>query len=225
MRGKLIVLEGTDASGKSTQFSLLTKALEAEGVAFRRLAFPQYDEPSSSLIRMYLAGEFGKKPEDVNAYAASTFFAVDRFASYKKIWQSEYEAGNLILCDRYVTSNAIHQGAKLEQSEQEAYFDWLYDFEYVRMGLPVPDAVFFLDMPPAQQKELLKYRTGKTADIHETDEEYMKKCYETALSVSRKWNFIPIPCVKDGKIRPIDEIHLKIMDKIRMLMGGYLPNA
>ncbi len=225
MKGKLIVLEGTDASGKSTQFSLLTKNLEKMGIKFRRLAFPQYDEPSSSLIRMYLNGEFGKKPGDVNPYAASTFFAVDRYASYKKIWQPDYEAGMTILSDRYVTSNAIHQGAKLEPLQRSAYLDWLYDFEYRLLGLPVPDAVFFLDMPLEAEKELLKNREGKTADIHETDEDYLQKCYETALSVCEKWKWIRISCAKNGKIRTIDDIESEITQLTMKLLGGNLPDA
>ena len=133
--GKLIVFEGTDGSGKSTQFSLLTKRLEARGQPFFRLVFPQYQEESSALIRMYLAGEFGNRPGDVNAYAASTFYAVDRFASYRKVWKPIYEAGTPILSDRYTTSNAVHQGAKLEPPAREAFFQWLYEMEYDRLVL------------------------------------------------------------------------------------------
>lgn len=225
MNGKLIVLEGTDASGKSTQFSRLTKNLEALKVPFRRLAFPQYDEPSSSLIKMYLNGEFGKKPGDVNPYAASTFFAVDRYASYKKVWKTEYEAGGIILSDRYVTSNAIHQAAKLSDAEQDAYLSWLYEFEYQLLGLPVPDAVLFLDMPPLFEMELLHSRKGKTVDIHEADESYLEKCYETALKVSEKWKWTRISCVKSGTIRTIEDIECEIMSLTKQLLGGNLPNA
>ena len=225
MKGKLIVLEGTDASGKSTQLALLAKNLDRLGIDFRRLAFPQYDEPSSSLIRMYLNGEFGKKPEDVNPYAASAFFAVDRYASYKKVWQQEYEAGKTILCDRYVTSNAIYQAAKLNPKEREAYLDWLYEFEYKLLGLPAPDAVLFLDMPPKEERELLKNRIGKTKDIHEADESYLQKCYETALAVSEKWNFLRISCIKNGTIRTIEEIEREISNLTIHLLGGNLPDA
>ena len=125
MSGTLIVLEGTDGSGKSTQFHLLTQRLEAEGVAFRKLVFPQYSEPSSALIRMYLNGEFGRHPGDVNAYAATAFYAVDRYASFQKVWRKEYEAGGLILSDRYTTSNAVHQGSKLAPPQRRAFFHYL----------------------------------------------------------------------------------------------------
>ena len=165
--GKLIVFEGTDGTGKSTQFALLTKRLQNENVSFRRLQFPQYLEPSSALIRMYLNGEFGENPNDVNAYAASTFYAVDRFASYQRVWKNDYASGGLILSDRYTTSNAVHQGGKLEGKAREEFFSWLYDLEFNRMGLPKPDLVLWLDMP-VEIAETLKnlYRTGEADEIH-----------------------------------------------------------
>ena len=140
-KGTLIVFEGTDGSGKSTQFKLLCDRLHAQGTQFQRLVFPQYSEPSSALLRMYLGGEFGSRPSDVNAYAASTFYAVDRYAAWKKVWGTSYEAGELVLSDRYTTSNAVHQGGKLSEAEQPAFFDWLSDFEHQKLGLPQPDAV------------------------------------------------------------------------------------
>ena len=146
MKGTLIVFEGTDGSGKSTQFKLLCDRLQSQKTQFRRLVFPQYSEPSSALLRMYLGGEFGSHPSDVNAYAASTFYAVDRYAAWKKVWGSDYEAGELILSDRYTTSNAVHQGGKLPDAEQPAFFDWLSDFEYCKLGLPQPDVVIYLDI-------------------------------------------------------------------------------
>ena len=134
--GKLIVFEGTDGSGKSTQFSLLTRRLEARGVDFRTMVFPQYTEPSSALIRMYLGGEFGARPSDVNAYTASTFYAVDRFAAFRKVWGEYYRNGGLMLSDRYTTSNAVHQASKEPEQDREKFFAWLYDLEYRHMGLP-----------------------------------------------------------------------------------------
>ena len=148
MAGTLIVLEGTDGSGKSTQFARLKERLSAQGAQFRCLKFPQYEEESSALIRMYLAGEFGSRPSDVNGYAASAFYAVDRYASYKKVWGEWYERGGLVLADRYTTSNAIHQASKVPQEEREDFFRWLYDFEYRKLGLPRPDLVVYLDVPP-----------------------------------------------------------------------------
>ena len=160
--GKLIVLEGTDGSGKSTQFHLLTQRLEAEGVAFRKLVFPQYSEPSSALIRMYLNGEFGRHPGDVNAYAATAFYAVDRYASFQKVWRKEYEAGGLILSDRYTTSNAVHQGSKLAPPQRRAFFQWLEEFECDRLGLPRPDLVIYLDVPTDLTEVMLRKRERDT---------------------------------------------------------------
>ena len=170
--GKLIVFEGTDGSGKSTQFTLLTKRLARENVDFRKLQFPQYLEPSSALIRMYLNGEFGDRPADVNPYAASTFYAVDRYASYQKVWKTYYAQGGVMLSDRYTTSNAVHQGGKVTGAARQAFFKWLYDFEYTRMGLPQPDLVICLDMPTEQAMELMRKREqdmGTHADIHERE--------------------------------------------------------
>ena len=145
--GKLIVFEGTDGSGKSTQFELLAKRLEAEQIGFQRLRFPQYEEPSSALIRMYLGGAFGDDPEAVNAYAASTFYAVDRYASYQRVWKDYYQGGGLVVSDRSTTSNAVHQGSKVPEGERAELCRWLYDLEYDRMGLPRPDLVVLLDIP------------------------------------------------------------------------------
>ena len=145
--GKLIVIEGTDGSGKSTQFQLLTEHLDADRIAFEKLVFPQYSEPSSALIRMYLGGEFGSHPGDVNAYAASTFYAVDRYASYKKVWGKWYESGGLVVSDRYTTSNAVHQCSKEPEEKRQDFLKWLYELEYDHMGLPRPDLVLYLDVP------------------------------------------------------------------------------
>ena len=160
--GKLIVFEGTDGTGKSTQFALLTKRLQSENIPFRRLQFPQNLEPSSALIRMYLNGEFGDDPNSVNAYAASTFYAVDRYASYQRVWKDDYAAGGLILSDRYTTSNAVHQGGKLEGAAREEFFSWLYDLEFNRMGLPKPDLVLWLDMPVEIAETLMRKRESDT---------------------------------------------------------------
>ena len=168
--GKLIVFEGTDGSGKSTQFELLAKRLEAEQIGFQRLRFPQYEEPSSALIRMYLGGAFGDDPEAVNAYAASTFYAVDRYASYQCVWKDYYQGGGFVVSDRYTTSNAVHQGSKVPEGERAEFFRWLYDLEYDRMGLPRPDLVVLLDMPVELSEQLMRKReqsTGTHADIHE----------------------------------------------------------
>lgn len=213
-KGKLIVFEGTDGSGKSTQFKLLCDRLRNQGTTFRQLVFPQYSEPSSALLRMYLGGEFGSRPSDVNAYAASTFYAVDRYAAWKKVWGAGYEAGDLVLSDRYTTSNAVHQGGKLSEEEQSSFFDWLFDFEYRKLGLPQPDAVIYLDMPTEKSVQLLRSREAAThtkADIHEVDTEYLALCRQTALRAAEHYGWQRISCVdSQGELRSIQDIHQEI---------------
>lgn len=216
--GKLIVFEGTDGSGKSTQFRLLCQKLEAEGIPFQRLIFPQYSEESSALIRMYLGGQFGSKPSDVNAYAASTFYAVDRYASWKKVWGEYYERGGLILADRYTTSNAVHQASKLPAGEREEFFRWLSDLEYGKLGLPQPDLVLYMDMPTERAVELLRSRESATntkADIHEVDTGYLALCRQTALEAAEFYQWKRIPCTDGaGVVRSIEEIHQDICSEI-----------
>ena len=130
MSGKLIVFEGTDGSGKATQTALLCRYLEGAGVPYRKITFPRYGQPSAAMVQAYLGGELGKHPGDVNAYAATLFYAVDRYASYKQDWGGFYENGGLIVADRYTTSNAVHQASKLPDGERETYLDWLFDLEY-----------------------------------------------------------------------------------------------
>jgi len=207
--GKLIVLEGIDGCGKSTQFRRLTDRLEREGVPYRRLQFPRYTEPSSMLLRMYLQGEFGKNPGDVNAYAASTFFAVDRFASWKQDWGAFYEAGGLVLTDRYTTSNAVHQASKLPEGEREAFWQWLFHFEYELLGLPRPDKVLLLDMPPEQAAALRTVRAG-AGDIHEDNSDYLRECRAAALQAARFDGWQVISCLRDGALRSIEDIGREI---------------
>lgn len=214
MQGKLIVFEGTDGSGKSTQFKLLCSRLQSQNIPFQRLVFPQYSEPSSALLRMYLAGEFGSHPSDVNPYAASTFYAVDRYAAWKKVWGESYRSGALILSDRYTTSNAVHQGSKLSSKDQPAFFDWLIDFEYGKLELPRPDAVIYLDMPTQLSIQLLRSRetaTNTKGDIHEVDADYLALCRETALRAAQHYGWHRIFCVDDkGSLRSIEDIHEEI---------------
>jgi len=216
--GKLIVIEGTDGSGKSTQFKLLTSRLEAENHAFQKLVFPQYAEPSSALIRMYLGGEFGTKPSDVNAYAASAFYAVDRYASYKKVWGQWYENGGLIVSDRYTTSNAVHQASKEPPENQQAFLKWLYDFEYDKLGLPAPDLVIYLDVPTDFTEAMMRRREADTntkADIHEQDMAYLATCRRTGKAAAEYYGWTVIQCVRDGKMRSIEDIHEEIYSHIK----------
>ena len=211
--GKLIVIEGTDGSGKSTQFRMMSEHLAKDNIAFKHLVFPRYQEESSALIRMYLGGQFGSKPSDVNAYAASAFYAVDRYASYKMDWGKWYEDGGLILSDRYTTSNAVHQASKEKPEEREKYLHWLYNFEYAKMGLPKPDLVIYLDVPTDFTQKLLRHReaaTNTTADIHEQDMQYLATCRETGRAAAAYYGWTVISCVKDGEMRSIEDIHEEI---------------
>ena len=211
--GKLIVIEGTDGSGKSTQFRLLSQRLEQEGRQFKHIVFPRYAEESSALIRMYLGGQFGDRPSDVNAYAASTFYAVDRYASYKMDWGQWYEDGGLVLSDRYTTSNAVHQASKEAGEKQAEYLTWLYDFEYDKLGLPRPDLTIYLDVPTDFTEKMLRSReaaTNTNADIHEKDMQYLATCRETGRAAAKHYGWTVIQCVEDGAMRSMDDIHQEI---------------
>ena len=211
--GKLIVIEGTDGSGKSTQFRMMSQRLEREQVSFRHIVFPRYSEESSALIRMYLGGQFGSKPSDVNAYAASSFYAVDRYASYKMDWGQWYEDGGLVLSDRYTTSNAVHQTSKEPADKQSAFLQWLYDFEYDKLKLPRPDLTIYLDVPTDFTEKMLRSReasTNTTADIHEQDMAYLATCRETGRKAAQYYGWTVIQCVKDGAMRSIEDIHEEI---------------
>ena len=211
--GKLIVLEGIDGSGKSAQYRRLCARMENDGIAYNHIVFPRYDKESSALIRMYLSGQFGENPGDVNAYAASTFYAVDRYASYRTDWGEIYENGGIILSDRYTTSNAVHQGSKLPDDELPAFFDWLQDLEYEKLGLPKPDLVIYLDVDLETSLARMRRRQQKThtsADIHEKDKDYLARCLHTAEMAAEHYGWTRIPFLKDGKERDVDEKNREI---------------
>ncbi len=221
--GKIIVIEGLDGCGKSTQLEILGKKLPQMGYNCRTVSFPNYDSPACEPVKMYLGGEFGSNPDDVNAFAASTLYAVDRFASFKTDWESFYNDGGIIVCGRYVTSNAVHQCSKLPRAEWQVFSDWLYDFEYNKIGIPKPDAVIFLSMPPEMSEKLLMTRyggDGDKKDIHEKDIEYQIKCRDAARFSAQynKWEIID--CTKDGTLRTIDDISNEIMDIVLKKIKG-----
>jgi dTMP kinase len=219
--GKLIVLEGTDGSGKSTQFKLLTERLEALKAPFKHAVFPRYSEPSSALIKMYLGGEFGSNPSDVNSYAASAFYAVDRYASYKQDWGNWYQKGGLVLCDRYTTSNAVHQASKEAPENREKFLHWLYEFEYDKLELPKPDLIIYLDVPTDFTERLMRGReekTGTKADIHEKDMDYLMTCRNTGRAAAAYYGWTVIDCVKDGAMRSIEDIHEEIFAHVAKLL-------
>lgn len=217
MKGTLIVLEGIDGSGKSTQYRRLCQRMTALGRPYHSVVFPRYDQDSSALVRLYLSGAFGTRPDDVNAYAASAFYAVDRFASFRLDWKADYEAGGLILADRYTTSNACHQGSKLPDDELPAYFDWLYDFEYHRLELPRPDLVLYLDVELdvalAQMAERRRV-SGESGDIHEKDAAYLGQCLRAGRRAAAHYGWMRIACLRDGKMRSIEDIHEQIVSHV-----------
>lgn len=213
MAGKLIVIEGLDGSGKGTQTELLYKKLKEKNTNITKLTFPDYNNPSSSLVKLYLDGSFGSKPEDVNSYAASTFYSVDRVASYLQFWQKDYKNGNIILADRYSTSNIIYQMSKMNKSEYDDFINWLEDFEYNKLEIPKPDLVIYLDvLPEISQKLLLKRYNGKEEkkDLHEKNIEFLNQCRKSALYAADKLNWKVISCVDNGKIKSIDSIFNEI---------------
>jgi len=223
VRGKLIIIEAGDGSGKATQAGRLYERLEAEGRHVRKVEYPNYQSASSALIKMYLGGEFGSDPDAVNPFAASAFYAVDRYASFKKEWEAFYNEGGIVIADRYTTSNMVHQAVKIaDQTERENYLDWLWDLEFVKFGLPVPDCVFFLDMPPAFSRQLLQGRPNKSQevsqDIHERDQEYLTRCYHNARSVAVKYGWHMIPCVRKNVLRDVASIHEDIFRIVRSVI-------
>lgn len=213
MCGKLIVIEGLDGSGKSTQTQRLHRRLLEHGVAVERIKLPDYDDPSSTLVQMYLAGDFGKAAGDVNAYAASVFYTVDRFASFQRHWGKSYAAGKLILADRYATSNAVHQMGKLPADQWGAYLEWLDDLEYEKVGVPRPDLVFYLDMPVAISQTLMSRRyhgDEVKKDVHECDVGYLNACRKTAFFAAEKCGWHVINCAAGGQPRDMEEIEQEI---------------
>lgn len=221
---KLIVIDGVDASGKETQTKLLLEKLQTAGKRVRMISFPAYNEPSSTLVKMYLNGDFGKNPGDVNAYAASSFFAADRYATFKRDWGRDYADNVIILADRYVSSNMIHQASKISsESEKHEFMDWLDDFEYNRYGLPRPDITLFLDMPVEWGKKLMKNRANKidgsaSSDIHESNSLYLHSSYNTAIYAAEKYGWKHISCVNKDGVRSIEDIHKEIFEEVLKIL-------
>lgn len=216
--GKLIIIEGLDGCGKSTQTALLEKYFEDNSVKLKKIKLPDYDSKSSTLVKMYLGGEFGKNADDVNAYAAGAFYAVDRFASYKLDWGKDYENGALILADRYATSNSIYQMEKIDEDKWDEYLDWSADFEYNKIGIPRPDLVIFLDMPVDVSQKLMTSRyngdEGKK-DVHEANVDFLNNCRKSALYTAKKQGWAVVPCSDGINPLPIKEIHNTILDFVK----------
>lgn len=215
---KLIIIEGLDGCGKSTQTALLEKYFSNQGIDYKKIKLPDYDNPSSTLVKMYLGGEFGKNADDVNAYAAGAFYAVDRFASYKLGWKKDYDNGTLILADRYATSNSIYQMEKIDEGKWDEYLEWSADFEYNKIGIPKPDLVIFLDMPVDVSQRLMTSRydgdEGKK-DVHEANVDFLNKCRKSALYTAKKQGWCVIECSDGVNPLPIEEIHNKIISCVK----------
>ena len=222
--GKLFVIDGTDGSGKQTQSSLLKERLKNEGIDFRAVSFPNYDSPSSALVKMYLEGDFGTNAQEISPYIASTFYAADRYATFKTEFEEYYKNGGIIIADRYTTSNMIHQAGKIkDDKEREKFLNWLWDFEFNLYGLPIPTEVIFLNMPLEYSKKLMENRENKITheakkDIHESSKEHLQSAYNEACKLAKKYNWYEIKCVKEDKIRTVedinDEIYKVITEKI-----------
>ena len=220
-KGKLFVIDGTDGSGKQTQLEKLRKRLDEENIEYKNVSFPNYESPSSSLVKMYLSGEFGQNAKEISPYIASTFYAADRYATYKKGIEEFYNNGGIILADRYTTSNMIHQAGKIkDDAEREKFLDWLWDFEFNLYKIPIPTETFFLNMPTEYALKLIANRENKFSntqkkDIHEKDETHLRDSYDEALKLVKKYNWKEIKCVENEKVRSIDEIHGDIWKEIK----------
>ena len=221
MSGKLIVIEGLDGSGKATQTELLCKYLTEMNIGFTKLSYPNYNSPSSALVKMYLSGAFGKNAKDVSAYIASTFYAADRYATFKtEGLEDYYNNGGIILADRYTTANMVHQAGKIkDDKERQKFLDWLLDFEFNLYGLPKPTRTFFLNMPTEYAIELMKNRENKfthaqAKDIHESDSSHLQDSYNAACSLVDKYDWYEVKCVKNDKIRTIEDIHEEIYAEV-----------
>lgn len=221
---KIIVIEGVDSSGKATQATLLAQRLRQEGRNVVDIEFPNYKSDSSAVVKMYLGGEFGSDPDSVSPYAASSFFAIDRYASVRGEWREHFANGNIVIADRYTTSNMVHQASKIDNPKDKSEFlDWLYDFEYVKLGLPEPDLVIFLDMPVDNAIELMKNRANKInntdiKDIHESNREYLERSYDNACFVAEKYGWSRIKCARDGAVRSIEDISDEIFELVSAVL-------
>jgi len=219
--GKVFVIDGTDGSGKQTQFERLKTRLTEEGIDYRTVSFPNYDSPSSSLVKMYLSGKFGENAKEISPYIASTFYAADRYATYTTQYKDYYKNGGIILADRYTTANMVHQAGKIQNKEErEKFLDWLWNLEFELYGLPIPAEVFFLKMPPEKALELIQDRENKFThesqkDIHERDKNHIKDSFNSACYVAKKYNWYIVECMRQENLRTIEDISDEIYNEIK----------
>lgn len=216
--GLFIDLEGLDGCGKTTQTELLCERFNNLGISFKKIKLPDYESDSSILVRKYLHGDFGKNANDVNAFAASVLYTVDRFASYTEKWKNDYNNGTLIFADRYTPANAIYQMTKLPRSEWDFYIEWLFDLEYKKVGIPEPDKVIFLDMPVEVSQRLMteRYNGDETKkDVHEADTVFLNNCRDAALYAAKKCDWTVISCSDGEKPYSIESINNRIFEEIK----------
>ena len=222
----LFVIDGTDGSGKQTQLQKLEERLTKEKIEYKTVSFPNYDSPSSSLVKMYLSGEFGEDPKKISPYIASTFYAADRYATFQKGYKEYYEKGGIILADRYTTANMVHQAGKIkDKEERKKFLDWLWDFEFHLYGLPVPTKAFFLNMPPDYAFKLMENRKNKFTkeekkDIHERNKEHIMESYQAACELIEPYKWYEVKCVKDNQIRTVEDIHEEIYREVKRYIGS-----
>ena len=218
MKKRLIAIDGLDASGKMTQTELLKEHLAKKGIPYRYLSFPTYDPDYSAHVNMYLKGRFGDNPENVNAFAASSFFGTDRFCSYMLDWKKDYDDGAIILANRYTSANAVHQLSKMPESQYEEFLEWLMDYEYNKLGIPKPDAVVYLCVPPALSQKMIQHRcdeTGAEKDIHEKNSSHLENSYKAALYSAEKLGWIKIDCNDGDEMKTREEIHKEIVERLK----------
>lgn len=220
-KGKLIVIEGTDGSGKATQTKELYDRLVSEGKKVIKVDYPNYGSESCALVNMYLRGDFGDKATDVDPYVASTFYAVDRYASFKTEWEKYYNEGYIILADRYTTSNMVHQASKLDGAKLDGYLEWLHGLEYTMYKIPEPNSVIYLDVPTDYTLKMMEDRelkNGQGKDIHECDAEFLRKSSENAQYIIDKYSWLKIDCVSNGVLRSIEDIHNEVYGKVKEVL-------
>lgn len=221
MRKRLIAIDGLDASGKMTQTELLKELLAKKGIPYKYLSFPTYDDDYSAHVNMYLKGRFGDDPESVNPFAASSFFAADRYCSFMLDWKNDYENGAVVLANRYTSANAVHQLSKLDESEYNSFLSWLMEYEYEKLGIPKPDAVIYLCVPPEVSEKMIQHRcdeTGAEKDIHEKNKKHLENSYRAALYSAEKLGWIKIDCSINGEMRDREDIHREIIEKLGELI-------
>lgn len=222
--GKLIVIEGTDSSGKETQTKRLFEKLEEKGLKVKKISFPNYDSPACEPVKMYLSGAFGEDAMKVNPYPVSTMYAIDRYASFKIDWEKFYNEDGIIVTDRYVTSNMVHQASKIKDlDEKKEYLNWLEDLEYEKMGIPRPDLVIFLNMPTEMAVKLMAERKNKITgeekkDIHERDKEYLKESHANACKIANTYNWKEIKCSDGERIKTIEEIGEEVFSLVEKVV-------